>query len=72
MLGAQSVPLVEIGLIDLAKPEWAIAQPAHQSPTSLLLNYDHRQNHLTKTKTCWEIETLTAQQLFQIRQKKDI
>jgi hypothetical protein len=29
------LPMIEIGLTDLPKPGWAIAHPAHPSPTSL-------------------------------------
>ena len=28
-------PLVDIGLINLAKPGWAVVHPAHPSPTAL-------------------------------------
>ena len=36
MWGAQSVPSGKVGLTDLPKPGWEIAQSAHPSPTPLL------------------------------------
>ena len=35
--GAQSTPLVDIGLTDLPKPGWVISNPAHPSPTPLAM-----------------------------------
>ena len=36
-MGGGVYPLVDIELTDLSKPGWAISQPAHTFPTSLLL-----------------------------------
>jgi len=35
VVGHNLPPLVDIGLINLAKPGWAVAHPAHPSPTPL-------------------------------------
>ena len=35
-------PLVEIGSTDLPKPGWAVARPAHPSPTFLIENSPDR------------------------------